>query len=134
MMFFKGLMFFISLAVFTPMAQPAYALDADIYGYTKADDVSGSVHASGDPQTLELTGFSSGYHHPMEIYVSRGYDPAGGEMVGVLPPGFEGTATLTMPNRDVTEEDMVLIMIPGWGVPVAVGLFRNGAPVSPKAP
>jgi hypothetical protein len=29
---------------------------------------------------------------------------------------------------------MVLIMIPGWGVPVAVGLFRNGAPVSPKAP
>jgi len=133
-MVLKGLMIVVMLTAMALIPPPAFALDADIYGYTKAEDVTGSVRASGNPQTLELTGFASSYYHPMEVYVSRGYDPGGGEMVGILSPGFEGVTTFTLPGRDVTGEDMILFTIPGWTVPVAVGLFRDEGTVFVKAP
>jgi len=113
---------------------PVSALTADIYGYTKAEDVTGSMRVSGDTATLELTGFRTVYFHPLEIYISQGYDLIGRTMVGVLPPGFEGTTTFVLKDREVSERDMVLFMVPGWTVPVAVGLFRDEAAVYYKPP
>lgn len=105
-----------------PMA--ASGLDADLYGYTKAAEVSGNLGVSPDRQVLELTGFSCSYYHPLEVYVTAGYDPSGGELVGVIPPGFQGSMTFT-PARPVTGEDMVLLKVPGWTVPLGLGLFRD---------
>ena len=113
---------------------PVSALTADIYGYTKAEDVTGSMRVSDDAVTLELMGFRTVYFHPLEIYISQGYDLVDRTMIGVLPPGFEGTTTFVLENREVSEQDMVLFMVPGWTVPVAVGLFRDEAAIYYKPP
>ena len=102
----------------------AFGLDADIYGYTKAADVTGNLSVSTDQEVLELTGFSCDYYHPLEVYISRGYDPAGAEMVGVIPAGFKGDLTFS-PVPRITGEDMVLLKVPGWTVPLGLGLFGN---------
>jgi hypothetical protein len=105
------------------------ALTADIYGYTRADHVTGSLRVSESDGNLELTGFKNIYFHPLEVYISRGYDLAGGRMIGVLTQGFEGSTTFMSPESGVGDEDMVYFMVPGWTVPVAVGLFRDEATV-----
>lgn len=102
----------------------AFGLDADIYGYTKAAEVTGNLSVSPDQQDLELTGFSCDHYHPLEVYISRGYDPAGGQLVGVIPAGFQGDMTFSAVPR-VTGEDMVLLKVPGWAVPLGLGLFEN---------
>ncbi len=102
----------------------AFGLDADIYGYTKAGDVTGNISVSPDHEGLELRGFSCDYHHPLEVYISRGYDPAGGEMIGVIPAGFIGDLTFS-PVPRITGEYMVLLKVPGWSVPLGLGLFKN---------
>ena len=112
-------------AVAVMAASPVLAVTADVYGYTKAEYVKGSLLVAEDTRTLELTGFSNIYSHPMEVYISKGYDPGEAKMIGVLSSGFEGAATFDMPEEGVTNQDMVLFMIPGWSVPVAVGLFRD---------
>lgn len=109
--------------VFT--AGTARALTADIYGYTKADDVTGSLKVMKESGSLELTGFTNVYAHPLEVYISKGYDLADGKMIGVLSEGFEGSATFDLPETGVSDEDMVYFLVPGWTVPVAVGLFRD---------
>lgn len=106
-------------------AGTAQALTADIYGYTKATDVTGSLRALPETNSLQLTGFTNVYPHPLEIYVSKGYDLAGGRLIGVLGEGFEGSATFDLPQEGVSGEDMVFFLVPGWAVPVAVGLFRE---------
>jgi hypothetical protein len=111
-------------AILVFAAGTAQALTADIYGYTKAEYVTGSLRVSETAGSLELTGFSNIYPHPLEVYISRGYDLAGGTMVGVLSEGFEGAASFELPENGVTGEDMVYFLVPGWTVPVGVGLFR----------
>jgi hypothetical protein len=111
-------------AVLVFAAGTAQALTADIYGYTKAEYVTGSLRVSEVAGSLDLTGFSNIYPHPLEVYISRGYNLAGGRMIGVLSEGFEGAATFDLPENGVSGEDMVYFLVPGWTVPVAVGLFR----------
>jgi hypothetical protein len=106
-------------------AGSALALTADIYGYTKARHVTGSLRVSEASGSLELTGFTNVYPHPLEVYISKGYDLAGGRMVGVLSEGFEGSTAFDLPETGVSDEDMVYFIVPGWTVPVAVGLFRE---------
>jgi hypothetical protein len=106
-------------------AGTAQALTADIYGYTKAEDVTGSLRVSEESGNLELTGFTNVYPHPLEVYISKGYDLAGGKMVGVLSEGFGGSAAFDLPEAGVSNEDVVFFLVPGWTVPVAVGLFRE---------
>lgn len=126
------MMFLTAVAVMA--ASSALALTADVYGYTKAEYVKGNLQVAEDTRSLELTGFSHIYRHPMEVYISKGYDPAEAKMIGVLSPGFKGTATFDIPETGVTNEDMVLFMVPGWSVPVAVGLFRDEDAVFYKPP
>lgn len=102
----------------------AFGLDADLYGYTKAADVSGRLIVSADGRVLELSGFSSEFYHPLEVYISRGYVPSGGRMVGVIPAGFRGGMTFS-PITEITGQDMVLLKVPGWTVPLGLGLFRD---------
>jgi len=117
------IMFLSAVLVFT--AGTAQALTADIYGYTKAEHVTGSLRVSEASGNLELMNFTNVYPHPLEVYISRGYDLAGGRMVGVLSEGFEGSATFDIPDAGVSDEDVVYFIVPGWTVPVAVGLFRE---------
>ena len=123
---------FVAALVLTPLQ--VLALTADIYGYTKAEDVKGSMQVSNDAVTLVLNKFTTIYFHPLEIYISKGYDLFETTMVGVLEPGFEGARTFTLQGRKITDQDMILFMVPGWTVPVAVGLFRDEATVFFKPP
>ena len=124
--------FMFSVLVFA--AAPVRALTAEIYGYTKAEYVTGSLRVPAASGDLELTGFTSIYPHPLEVYVSRGYDLADGTLAGVLPVGFEGRAVFDVPAGGISDEDMVFFMVPGWSVPVAVGLFRPEGMVYMKPP
>ena len=85
----------------------AQALTAEIYGYTKAKDVTGSLTVSVASNSLQLTGFTNIYQHPLEVYISSGYDLAGGQMIGVLSEGFEGSTTFDLPENGVSNKDMV---------------------------
>jgi hypothetical protein len=124
----------VMMALSAFVVSPVLALTADIYGYTKAEYVTGSLRVSEVGDNLVLTGFKNVYFHPLEVYVSRGYDLAGGKMIGVLSQGFEGSTTFVPPEKGVSNEDMVFFMVPGWTVPVAVGLFRDEATVYFKPP
>ena len=130
----RAWVFAVLIMVSAFVAPSALALTADIYGYTKAEYVTGSLRVSEGGSNLQLTDFTNIYSHPLEVYVSRGYDLAGGEMIGVLFQGFEGSKTFVLPETGVSEEDMVFFMVPGWTVPVAVGLFRDEATVYFKPP
>lgn len=102
----------------------AFGMDADLYGYTKAADVSGRMSVSADGRVLELSGFSSLFYHPLEVYISRGYMPSEARMVGVIPAGFQGGMTFS-PIPGITGQDMVLLKVPGWTVPLGLGLFGD---------
>jgi|GEM_PF-5406476 len=102
----------------------AFGLDADLYGYTKAADISGKLSVSVDGRVLDLSGFSSQFYHPLEVYISRGYTPSEGRIVGVIPAGFRGGMTFS-PIPEITGQDMILLKIPGWTVPVGLGLFGD---------
>ena len=102
----------------------AFGLNADLYGYTKAAEVSGKLSVSVDGRVLELSGFSSQFYHPLEVYISRGYDPLGGRMVGVIPAGFRGGMNFSQ-IPGITVQDMVLLKVPGWTVPLGLGLFGD---------
>lgn len=130
----RAWVFAVLIMVSAFVAPSALALTADIYGYTKAEYVTGSLRVSEGGSNLQLADFTNIYSHPLEVYVSRGYDLAGGEMIGVLSQGFEGSKTFVLPETGVSEEDMVFFMVPGWTVPVAVGLFRDEATVYFKPP
>jgi hypothetical protein len=132
-MFSRGWIIGNLVAVLALNATPALALTADIYGYTKAEYVTGSVDVSENTSTLELTGFSSVYSLPLEIYLSQGYDPIGGKMIGVLSPDFKGAASFEMPTGGVDDKDMISFVVPGWSVPVGVGLFRDEGTVFAKS-
>ena len=95
----RGLMIMTAAIALWLIPTLAFGLDADLYGYTKAADVSGNLSVSVEGRALELRGFSSEFHHPLEVYITQGYDPSGGRMVGVIPAGFRGNMAFSRSRR-----------------------------------
>ena len=113
-----------SLLLLQPAAATAQGKMANIYGYEKAQYVTGmvSVNASGD--SVALIGFNTVYDKPLHIYVTRSFDQSVAFKVGEVASGNRGDLFFDIPALDMGVFDSVLLMVPGWSVPVGVGLLQ----------
>ena len=97
---------------------------ATLYGYEKADYVSGmfSVNASGD--SIALIGLKTVYEKPLDVYLTRSFDQSVAYKVGEVAPGKGGDMFFDVPALDIGGFDSALLMVPEWSVPVGVGLLE----------
>ncbi len=120
--------FLLFLAVLVLTAMPASAFDqareARIVGYEKSSFVTGKIYLSSGMETVYILGLTSVYDHPLEIYLAKGFAQEGSLMVGQILPGPHEQVSFPAPEGLVPDMDTVLIMVPGWSVPVAVGLLQ----------
>ncbi|UCF31430.1 MAG: hypothetical protein JSV26_03155 [bacterium] len=116
------LAFLIVLAL--PGAGLAQAKTATIYGYEKAEFVTGTVSISADGSLVMVRDLHSVYDQLIELHLSKGFDQAKGVMVGQILPGSAGNMSFDAPPATLPGMDTVLFVVPGWSVPVAVGLLR----------
>lgn len=120
--------FLLFLAVLVLAAVPASALDqareAKIVGYEKSNFVTGKVYLSSGQETVYILGLTSVYDHPLEIYLAKGFEQEESLMVGQVLPGPHDQVSFAAPEGISGDMDTVLIMVPGWSVPVALGLLQ----------
>ncbi|MDF1535769.1 MAG: hypothetical protein P1S46_04600 [bacterium] len=97
---------------------------ASLVGYEKAELVQGTVSISEDGISVVLSGVTSTYDKTLEFYLAKGFDLGGAVKVGELSSDMPGDMTFEVPDPASEALDSVLVMVPGWDVPVAVGLLR----------
>jgi len=97
---------------------------ANLVGYEKADYVTGMFSANASGDSILLVGLKTVYDKPLEVYVTRAFDQSKAFKVGEIPPGERGDVFFDIPAIDMAAYDSVLIMVPGWSVPVGVGLLK----------
>lgn len=118
---------FLVLVIVT-MLLPTLALGqartASLIGYEKAELVQGSVSISDDGQTVILDGVTTSYDKTLEFYLAKGFDPGGAIKIGELSSDMPGDMTFEVAGADFETLDSVLVMVPGWDVPVGVGLLK----------
>jgi len=114
----------IVILVLQPLAVCAQGKTANLVGYEKAEYVSGmfSVNATGD--SVALVGLKTVYDKPLEVYVTRSFDRSDAFKVGEIALGKRGDMFFDIPALDLGGFDSVLVMVPGWDVPVGVGLLQ----------
>ena len=118
---------FLALVVMTmlvPTLAMGQARTASLVGYEKAEMVQGSVSVSDDSMAVVLEGVTSTYGKTLEFYLARGLDPGGAVKIGELSADMPGDMTFEITGADFGDLDSVLVMVPGWDVPVAVGLLK----------
>ena len=116
------------LVVFLMLLQPqtviAQGKTANLVGYEKAEYVTGMFSANASGDSILLVGLTTVYDKPLEVYVTRSFDRSKAFKVGELAAGKRGDVFFDVPALDMTEYDSVLLMVPGWSVPVGVGLLK----------
>jgi hypothetical protein len=114
----------VAMLVLQPLAVCAQGKTANLLGYEKAEYLTGmfSVNATGD--SVALVGLKTVYDRPLEIYVTRSLDPSEAFKVGEVASGKRGDVFFEIPALDIAGFDSVLLMVPGWSVPVGVGLLH----------
>ena len=118
---------FLAFAVVTlllPTIALGQARTANLIGYEKAELVQGSVSISDDGQAVVLNGVTTSYDKTLEFYLAKGFDPSGAIKIGELSSDMPGDMTFELTDADLEALDSVLVMVPGWDVPVAVGLLK----------
>jgi hypothetical protein len=113
-----------ALVVLQPLAVCAQGKTANLVGYEKADYVTGmfSVNATGN--SVALIGLKTIYDQPLEVFVSRSFDPSEAFKIGEIASDKRGDVFFDIPALDVGGFDSVLLMVPDWNVPVGVGLLQ----------
>ena len=112
------------IVLILPVVALGQGRTASLIGYEKADLVQGTVSVSADGSSVVLTGLTSAYDKPLEIYLAKGFDYDGAIKVGELSPDMPGDMTFEVSGSNFETLDSVLVMVPGWDVPVAVGLLK----------
>jgi len=114
----------IAILLMQPLPVCAQGKTANIVGYEKADYVSAlfSVNESGD--SVLLVGLKTVYNKPLEVYVTRSFDQTEAFKVGEIAPDMRGDMFFDIPALDLGGFDSVLLMVPGWNIPVGVGLLQ----------
>jgi hypothetical protein len=107
-----------------PVPAWAQGKTANLVGYEKAEYVTGllSVNATGD--SVALVGLKTYYDRPLEVYVTKSFDRSAAFKVGELASDKRGDIFFDIPALDMGGFDSVLLMVPGWDVPVGVGLLQ----------
>jgi hypothetical protein len=113
-----------ALIVLQPLAVWAQGKTANLVGYEKAEYVTGmfSVNATGD--SVALVGLKTFYDKPLEVYVTRSFNRSEAFKVGEVASDKRGDVFFDIPALDLGGFDSVLLMVPGWNVPVGVGLLQ----------
>lgn len=114
----------IFMLVLQPAVVSAQSKIANLVGYEKAGYVSGmfSVNASGD--SIALIGLKTVYEKPLDVYLTRAFDQSAAFKVGEVASDKRGDMFFDVPSLDLSGFDSVLVMVPGWDVPVGVGLLQ----------
>jgi len=114
----------VCMLVLQPQAVCAQGKISNLVGYEKAEYVSGmfSVNAKGD--SIALVGLKTFYDKPLEVYVSKSFDPSAAFKVGEISSDKRGDVFFNIPALDINGFDSVLLMVPDWSVPVGVGLLQ----------
>ena len=114
----------VTMLLLQPAAVNAQGKLANLVGYEKAEYVTGliSVNAKGD--SVALIGLKTVYEKPLEVYVARSFDQSAAFKVGDVASGKRGDVFFNIPALDLGSFDSVLLMVPGWDVPVGVGLLQ----------
>lgn len=121
-----GKIFLAAVMVCFCTAQVVFARSGTLYGFEKPEFVSGTVEISENGTTLILTGFSSVYADPMEIYLTSEYDRSQEHFAAILNPGFIGDASFDLAEGSGRDFDMVVVRVPGWATPAGLGILRGG--------
>jgi hypothetical protein len=112
------------IVLLLPVVALGQGRTANLVGYEKADLVQGTVSVSEDGSAVVLTGVTSTYDKPLEIYLAKDFDHDGAIKVGELAADMPGDMTFELSGSNFENLDSVLIMVPGWDIPVAVGLLK----------
>lgn len=114
----------IVMLVLHPLIVFSQGKTANLVGYEKAEYVTGmfSVNATGD--SVLLVGLQTVYKKPLEVYVTRSFNYSEGFKVGEVPADKRGDLFFDIPALDFKGYDSVMLMVPGWDVPVGVGLLK----------
>lgn len=114
----------IAALLLQPLQVSAQSKMANLVGYEKADYVKGMLSINAAGNSVLLVGLQTVYDKPLEIYISKSFDVSKSFKVGEVPPGKKGDIFFNLPALDVGAFDTVLVMVPGWDVPVGVGLLQ----------
>jgi hypothetical protein len=114
----------ITVFLLQPAAANAQGKLANLVGYEKAEYVTGliSVNAKGD--SVALVGLKTVYDKPLDLYLTRSFDQSTAFKIGEIAPDKRGDMFFNIPALDLGSFDSVLLMVPGWDVPVGVGLLQ----------
>ncbi len=116
------------LAILSLVVLPALAISqartAHLVGYEKAEFVAGQVNINPDGTEVLISGLQSSYTQTLVVYIAKAFDFQKSTLVGEIPAGWTGDMTFELPSLDFEGMDSVLVMVPGWTVPVAVGLLN----------
>lgn len=113
-----------SLPLWQPGTAGAQGKMANLYGYEKAEYVTGMVSVNPSGDSVALIGLKTVYDKPLQVFVTRSFDPSGAFKVGEVAKDDRGDLFFDVPALDVGGFDSVLLMVPGWSVPVGVGLLQ----------
>jgi len=114
----------IFMLVLQPLAVCAQGKLANLVGYEKADYMTGMVSVNATGNSVALIGLKTVYDKPLEIFVTRSFDPSRAFKVGEVAADKRGDMFFDIPALDLGGFDSVLLMVPGWSVPVGVGLLQ----------
>ncbi|MDF1525779.1 MAG: hypothetical protein RRA15_00600 [bacterium] len=114
----------ISMFVLQPLSVCAQGKLANLVGYEKADYLTGMVSVNSAGDSVALIGLKTVYDKPLEIFVTRSFDPSRAFKVGDVAADKRGDMFFDIPALDIGGFDSVLLMVPGWSVPVGVGLLQ----------
>ncbi len=117
-------LFLVVVVWFLPGAVMAQNRTATIYGFEKAEFVTGKVTISAFGDLVMVRDLKSTYNELLEFHLSKGFDRTKGVMIGQIVPGSSGNMSFDAPAEGIGEMDTVFFIVPGWSVPVAVGLLK----------
>ncbi len=121
----KFFLLFVALVIIAvPVTGAAQARSANLIGFEKAEYVTGKVNLSADGSMVMVRDLATKYNKTLVIYLAKGFEADDSIKVGEIMPGTTGNMTFDAPAENLEEMDSVIIRVPDWTVPVALGVLR----------
>ncbi len=121
----KHFLIFVALVIISiPVTAAAQIRSADLIGFEKAEYVTGKVSLSADGAMVMVRDLATKYNKTLVIYLARGFEADDSIKVGEIMAGTTGNMTFDAPAGNLEEMDSVVIRVPEWTVPVALGVLR----------
>lgn len=116
----------LSLLLAMPLSAWAQGKTARLVGYEKAGFVTGEIDLSADGSMVEVKNLRSVYEQPLELYLTKGFDNKDSVKIGLIPAGSHGDMSFDapVPPGEMEGMDSVILKVPEWTVPVALGLLQ----------